>query len=177
MPNLFGIVEERPSTLVETSHANRYRSGVVSPPDAASLIAERLRIARARSRLSVADVSRALGRSRDTLTNWEAGKTAPTAVDLLAIVTLYRCSADWILGRDALTGFCALLDPRLEARLLGAPNLKTWRAGIAALACQLRDDTETVTDGDAFFARVRAVHARAEELRDTEENGNGPKRR
>ena len=58
------------------------------------------RAAHIRSVLSMSqeDVAEKLGITRQTLNNYESGKTPMRAYAVRALCDIYRCSSDWMLG-------------------------------------------------------------------------------
>lgn len=135
----------------------------ISPPPP-NLIASRLRAARVRAGIDVSAVAEVLGRSRNTVAAWESGRSLPNAADLAVLVTLYRCSADWIVGADAAAGFAALIDSRVEALLLQTDSLEDFRTRAARLCTIVHEGLTTVADPGELARRIDAVLARGVEL-------------
>jgi transcriptional regulator with XRE-family HTH domain len=57
-----------------------------------------MREARDASKLTQAEVAAELCLSRQVITKWESGRSAPNPVQLLRLCTLYGVSADWMLA-------------------------------------------------------------------------------
>lgn len=53
---------------------------------------------RVRLDLSLKEVAEQLQVAKNTLSNWETGRTVPNGSDLAKLSKFYRCSADWLLG-------------------------------------------------------------------------------
>ena len=66
-----------------------------------SVIGNLIRKQREGMRLTVAQLAEQIGVSRNTLTNYEAGKTEPTASDLVRLTTALGCSLNDLLQPDA----------------------------------------------------------------------------
>ena len=62
---------------------------------------EKLKTLRLRSGLSQRAVARQLGASPSIISGYETGERTPSAENLLALSFLYKCSVDYLLGRDA----------------------------------------------------------------------------
>jgi len=60
-------------------------------------IGQRIRAAREAAGLSRVKLARPLGCDPDTLANWEAGRTAPTTTDLVALATALSVTAASLL--------------------------------------------------------------------------------
>ena len=61
---------------------------------------EKLRDLRARFGLSQRAVAQHLGVSPSIISGYETGERTPSAESLLALSYLYRCSTDFLLGKD-----------------------------------------------------------------------------
>lgn len=57
-----------------------------------------IRSERVRLGLTIDEAVKKLAIARNTLVNWECGKTQPNGSDLARLVSLYGCSADYLLG-------------------------------------------------------------------------------
>lgn len=66
-------------------------------------MSENYKAARERKGLTAQKVATLLGVSITTLSNWETGKTSPTAPKLIELCKLYECTADELLGIVALS--------------------------------------------------------------------------
>lgn len=64
---------------------------------------ENYKAARGRKGLTAQKAATLLGVSITTLSNWETGKTSPTASMLIELCKLYECTADELLGIVALS--------------------------------------------------------------------------
>ena len=53
---------------------------------------------RVRLDLTIEEAASRLDVAKNTLTNWELGKTAPNGMDLIKLSGFYGCSTDWLLG-------------------------------------------------------------------------------
>src|SRR5690606_9790934 len=109
-----------------------------SRDDLRLLIADHLIRARKRAGLSMAEVARHLGRSRNTVADWERGSTSPTALDLADLLEIYRVPADRIFGRGSV-GLFALVDRDAEDRLIKARTYSEWQADVPLLATTVHD--------------------------------------
>lgn len=65
---------------------------------------ENYKFARERKGLTAQKAATLLGISITTLSNWETGRTSPTAPMLIELCNLYGCSADELLGIVELRG-------------------------------------------------------------------------
>lgn len=65
----------------------------------------KLRQARSRKRLTLAQVAQALDVTPPWVNRWESGEHPPTSPQLRKLAELYEVSADWLLGRDAAEDF------------------------------------------------------------------------
>ncbi len=61
----------------------------------------RMRVARARKNLSLADAGSAIGVSAQAVSKWETGGS-PSSSKLIAIAKLYDCSLEWLMDPDPL---------------------------------------------------------------------------
>ena len=128
-----------------------------TPTDRLQLVAQRLREARRKSGLSATEVAARIHRGRSSVHQWESGDSSPTAVDLAALADLFRCSADWLLGRDLATGFFALVDSRCERLLASTSDLREFLGRLPTLSCVLTEETRSETS----FHRVAAIMGEA----------------
>lgn len=63
-------------------------------------LADRLRETRTNCGLSQRTVAKRLGVSPSIISGYETGERTPSAEVLLALAYLYRCSTDYLLGKD-----------------------------------------------------------------------------
>lgn len=61
---------------------------------------EKLKDLRLKNGLSQRDAAKQLDVSPSIISGYETGERTPSAENLLALSFLYRCSADYLLGRD-----------------------------------------------------------------------------
>lgn len=61
---------------------------------------EKLKSLRTRAGLSQRAAAKHLGVSPSIISSYETGERTPSAENLLALSFLYKCSVDWLLGRD-----------------------------------------------------------------------------
>jgi transcriptional regulator with XRE-family HTH domain len=61
------------------------------------LVGQRLRQARINAKLTQQDVAGDFGRSRQSISSWESGKTLPDLIEFRQLATLYGVSTDLIL--------------------------------------------------------------------------------
>ncbi len=73
----------------------------VSSPFPPSLVGSLVRNQREAMRMTVAQLAERIGVSRNTITNYEAGKTEPTASDLVRLSTALGCSVSDLVQADA----------------------------------------------------------------------------
>lgn len=73
----------------------------VSSPSTPSVVGSLIRKQREAMRMTVAQLAERIGVSRNTITNYEAGKTEPTASDLMRLSTALGCSVSDLLRADA----------------------------------------------------------------------------
>lgn len=66
-------------------------------------MSENYKAARERKGFTAQKAATLLGVSITTLSNWETGKTSPTATMLIELCKLYECTADELLGIVALS--------------------------------------------------------------------------
>lgn len=62
---------------------------------------QRLRMARARVKLTQAVVAKTLNYTAPTIANWESGRTAPNTTDLVRLAEIYKVTTDWLLARES----------------------------------------------------------------------------
>lgn len=60
-------------------------------------LAERLRIARERANIKQSEAAQSIGATSQKLSNWERGDHEPSRSDLGKLISLYKCSALWML--------------------------------------------------------------------------------
>ena len=63
-------------------------------------LAEKLRELRIDSNLSQRDIAKKLSVSPSIISGYETGERTPSAENLLALANLYRCSTDYLLGKE-----------------------------------------------------------------------------
>ncbi len=63
-------------------------------------LSEKLRDLRNDSNLSQRDVAKKLNVSPSIISGYETGERTPSAENLLALANLYRCSTDYLLGKE-----------------------------------------------------------------------------
>lgn len=136
----------------------------MSPSDRQAVLARRLGEARRRSGLSATEVAARIHRGRSSIHEWEAGNTSPTAVDVAALADVYGCSADWLLGRDAESGFLALVDPRCERLLLKTGDLKEFLGRVGTVACVVHEETRVERSIQGLAALLERVLQRGKQL-------------
>lgn len=61
---------------------------------------EKLKELRWQANLSQRDVAKRLGVSPSIISGYETGERTPSAENLLALSFLYKCSTDYLLGKD-----------------------------------------------------------------------------
>lgn len=61
------------------------------------MLGERLRVARARARLTMADVARACGRTAQAVKKWEHDETMPDSRKFLVLCGLLDVSPEWLV--------------------------------------------------------------------------------
>ena len=62
-------------------------------------MAERLKELRIHHNLSQSEVAVAIGRTNQTISNYESGKRAPGIPELIALADFYDVSIDYLVGR------------------------------------------------------------------------------
>lgn len=68
------------------------------------LIGSRIALARKAIGLNQDQVAESVGVHKQTISRWESGKRAPNGEEIRALVNLFGCSADFLLGlTDTLT--------------------------------------------------------------------------
>lgn len=65
------------------------------------ILRERLISLRDQAGISQAELAERLDVSRQTVTSWESGKTAPTRDNLKSLAALYGVTMDWLCGEDS----------------------------------------------------------------------------
>lgn len=63
-------------------------------------LSEKLKELRQQAGLSQRSVARQLGVSPSIISGYETGERTPSAENLLALSFLYKCSVDYLLGKD-----------------------------------------------------------------------------
>lgn len=61
---------------------------------------EKLQTLRKQYRLSQKDVAKAIGVSASIISAYETGERSPSLENLVALSYLYRCSTDYLLGKE-----------------------------------------------------------------------------
>ncbi len=69
---------------------------------------QKLRTLREKFGFSQKQVATALGVSQSIISSYENGERTPSTQALLSLAYLYRCSTDYLLGRDTAYQFSAL---------------------------------------------------------------------
>lgn len=64
------------------------------------VVGKRLRATRYDRNWTLEVVAEKLGVARQTLIYWESGRSFPGPANLKAVVTLYKVSVDWLIGRE-----------------------------------------------------------------------------
>lgn len=85
-------------------------------------LGERLEQARVSLHLSQKEVAAAIGASASVISNYESGERTPSVENLMALASLYRCSADYLLGLEKPSAAyvdASMLDERQRALLQG----------------------------------------------------------
>ena len=85
-------------------------------------LGKRLEQARANLHLSQKEVAAAIGASASVISNYESGERTPSVENLMALASLYRCSADYLLGLEKPSAAyvdASMLDERQSALLQG----------------------------------------------------------
>lgn len=95
---------------------------------------ERLKALREKHRLSQKSVAKRLNVSPSIISSYETGERTPSVEMLLALSHLYRCSTDFLLGREALDP--ADLDdttPSLDVDGLSAKQIRALESLVRAI--------------------------------------------
>lgn len=71
-------------------------------------LSQKLKELRWRSGLSQREVAKYLGTSPSLISGYETGERSPSAENLLALSNLYKCSVDYLLGKDNVPATTAL---------------------------------------------------------------------
>lgn len=98
--------------------------------EALRLVGERVRARREAAGLSQGDLARQVFVARQTVSNWETGKTLPDVQSLLLLARLFGTSVDELLGEEAQRAVRATADERHELLVTLA---KTVLLGVAYL--------------------------------------------
>ncbi|MDI1347911.1 LexA family transcriptional regulator [Aquabacterium sp.] len=134
-----------------------------------SILAERLRAARKAlfPEVTQKDVAVALDRSASAINLWEAGKTEPSADDIVALSRWYKVTCDWLLGASDVNGppgptslntVPIVSDEALVAgewRDASAERLQTSRTYNGAVACQVGNDAVRATCPPGSFIVIQ----------------------
>lgn len=89
---------------------------------------DRIRILRREGKISQRDLGTMLGRTRNSVSQWELGKQVPGVVDIGEMCRIFRVSSDYLLG---------LSDDRREPAWIGDPEMSGVKANLLRLR-QLR---------------------------------------
>ena len=65
---------------------------------------EKLRILRTKSGFSQREIAERLGVSASIISGYETGERTPSVENLLSLSYIYRCTTDYLLGREAAAG-------------------------------------------------------------------------
>lgn len=99
-----------------------------------SLLSQRLRAARQALHPEVTqrEVAKRLKVSPSAVNLWEAGKTEPSAEDLVEMARWYQVSTDWLLGLEAATkpGKLAVKPPIFTVPVVPPSSLVRWQLNI-----------------------------------------------
>lgn len=98
--------------------------------EALRLVGERVRARREAAGLSQGDLARQVFVARQTVSNWETGKTLPDVQSLMLLARLFGTSVDELLGEEAQRAVRATADERHELLVTLA---KTVLLGVAYL--------------------------------------------
>jgi transcriptional regulator with XRE-family HTH domain len=128
------------------------------------------RLIAARGKRTQLDVAQALGVDRGTIRSWETGLSSPKATDLVRLVEIYGCSADWLLGRDIGHEIVAIVDADLEAELHSTDDLEYALALLPRLSVRISDGLVVVPDKHELAARIAAANRRIRELQARDEH-------
>ncbi len=80
------------------------RIGHMENENVKRLIGSRIAIVRKAAGYNQDQVAEAIGVHKQTISRWESGKRAPNGEEVRTLVTLFGCSADFLLGlSDILT--------------------------------------------------------------------------
>lgn len=85
---------------------------------------DRIRVLRREEKISQRDLGSMLGRTRNSVSQWELGKQVPGVVDIGHMCRIFRVSADYLLG---------LSDDRQEPDWISNPDLGKMRANLLRL--------------------------------------------
>lgn len=89
---------------------------------------DRIRILRREGKISQRDLGKMLGRTRNSVSQWELGKQVPGVVDIGEMCRIFRVSSDFLLG---------LSDDRREPAWISDPDMSGTKANLLRLR-QLR---------------------------------------
>lgn len=89
---------------------------------------DRIRILRREAKISQRDLGTMLGRTRNSVSQWELGKQVPGVVDIGEMCRIFRVSSDYLLG---------LSDDRREPSWISDPEMAGTKANLLRLR-QLR---------------------------------------
>lgn len=104
--------------------------------EALRLVGERIRARREAAGLSQGDLAKQVFVARQTVSNWETGKTLPDVQSLLLLARLFGTSVDELLGEEAQRAVRATADERHEFLVTLA---KTVLLGVAYLLLTVID--------------------------------------
>ena len=72
--------------------------------NANTVVAERLRMLRAKANYSQTEIANELGITQQTYSKYESGVASPDSKDIIKLCDLYGVTSDYILGRDKAAG-------------------------------------------------------------------------
>lgn len=122
--------------------------------EALRLVGERVRARREAAGLSQGDLARQVFVARQTVSNWETGKTLPDVQSLLLLARLFGTSVDELLGEEAQRAVRATADERHELLVTLA---KTVLLGVAYLLFAVIDLLGRADGTTAFTSAERGV--------------------
>lgn len=91
-------------------------------------LGERLQNLRKERRLSQKEVADALGISAAVVSNYESGERTPSLENLLSLADFYRCSTDYLLGKDK-----QIPTATIDVSMLTEEQVRLLQAFIASL--------------------------------------------
>ena len=78
-------------------------------------LSEKLKTLRKQYKLSQKEVAKALDVSPSIISGYETGERAPSLENLVSLSSLYRCSPDYLLGKEKNTSFEQIDTSKLTA--------------------------------------------------------------